>query len=74
MVVPGQSASEWAAVGSATTVMVLIFFIDILFRMSVVSQLGTVVERLQMGRICSLRCVRIVPFTVFLKIWQVSVI
>ena len=71
MGVSGRSASEWGAIGSAT-VMVLIFFIDTLFRMSVASPLGTAVERLQMSRICSLRSARIVLFTDFLKTCKVS--
>lgn len=71
MVVPGRSASEWGLVGFAT-VMMLIFLLDTLFRMSGALQLATVVERSRTGRICSFRCVRIVPFTDFLKIWQVS--
>ena len=40
--------------------------------MSVASQLGTAVGRLRMGRICSSRCVKIVPFTDCSKTWQVS--
>lgn len=50
----------------------LIFSLDTSSRTSVASSLGTVAERSRMARICSSRCVRILPSMDFSRTWQVS--